>query len=139
LSTSNAEGMKRLTTFAFVLALVAGTLAAAPPVAAATIHVHNASGHCAYVTVYTGWGTTSWRAVSINDGGPRFLKPGIWWPFFLPADPNVRVRAEVLNGPECSGRTVADVFEVRTGLEKTGSYVAKVEKNGTGFRVVIYK
>ena len=132
--------MKRSTAFVLGLAVLAGSvLAIRLPASAAVVHVHNASGLCAYVTVSTAWDTKSWRVVPLDAGSPRFVKNTIWWPFFLPADPNVKVSAAVLSGPECSGRTIATVSEFRTRLAKDGSYVAKVEKSGTGYRLVIYK
>ncbi len=110
-----------------------------PARAQAAISVHNASGHCAVVTVYTAWSPSPWSEVTINGQGRKFVEPGIWWPFFLPADPDVRVRAEILNSPTCSGRTIADVFAVRNGIVKDGRYVAKVEKTAKGYHVVIYR
>lgn len=132
--------MKRLTAFVLGLAILTGSaLAVGLPAAAAVVHVHNASGLCAHVTVSTAWDTKSWRVVPLDSGSPRFVKNTIWWPFFLPADPNVKVSAGVLSGPECSGRTIATVSAVRTRLAKDGSYVAKVQKTATGYELVIYK
>ena len=132
--------MKRLPTFVLGLAVLTGAVAAVRlPATAAVVSVHNASGLCAYVTVSTAWDTKSWRVVPLDTGSPRFVKNTIWWPFFLPADPNMKVSAAVLSGPECSGRTIAEVSEVRTGLVKDGQYVAKIEKTATGYRLVIYK
>ena len=134
--------MKRLTTFVLGLAVLTGAIAAVRlPATAAVVSVHNASGLCAYVTVSTAWDTKSWRVVPLDTGSPRFVKNTIWWPFFLPpGDPNMKVSAAVLSGPECSGRTIAEVSEFRTGIVKGGQYVAKIEKTATGgYHLVIYK
>ncbi len=126
----------------FVCSLVASIAllaAVGRPAAAATIHVHNATAHTVIVTVYSAWDTKGWREVTLNGQGRQVLKAGAWWPFFLPADPNVRVRGEVQTQATGYSYTSADVHAVRSGLARDGSYVAKIEKNGTGYHVVIYR
>ncbi|HEY8321431.1 MAG TPA: hypothetical protein VIG46_06570 [Candidatus Baltobacteraceae bacterium] len=129
--------MKRLLA---ALILATGSIAGTPlPAAATVVSVHNASGLCAHVSVSTAWDTKSWRVVPLDTGRPQFLKNGVWWPFFLPADPNVKVSAAILSGPECSGRTIASVSAFRTGLTRDGRYVAKVQKTAGGYELVIYR
>ncbi len=97
---------------------------AIPAVANAVIRVHNASGHCA--------------AVTLNNRSHRFIEPGTFWSFSLPAGPEVRVRAEILDRRNCTGRTIGDAFAVLTDISKDGEYAARIEKDGTGYRVVIH-
>ena len=104
---------------------------------ASNVMLKNDTAHCAWVTVYTAYGLTRWEIVSGAHGRPRHVKAGVSQQFMLPQEPEMKVRAEVLRNADCSGGTIADVYDVKKGLNVQGWYNAELVKHGDRFWIVI--
>lgn len=114
-------------------------MAAAAPLAAraGNVSIKNDTGHCAWVTVYTAYGLTRWEIVEDQYGRPRFVKPGANQQFAFPLEPELKVRAEITRNADCSGGNIADVYDIRKGIERNGWFNADIVKHGDRFWIVI--
>lgn len=120
------------------LILFLGLSLAVPMAArASNLVVKNDTAHCAWVTVYTAYGMTRFEIVSDEHGRPRFVRPGIAQQFMLPLEPEMKARAEIMRNPDCSGGTIADVYDVKKGLNVHGWYNANIVKVGDRFWINI--
>ncbi len=130
--------MNALRTIAAGLALFLGLGLAVPLAASASnAMVKNDSGHCAWVTAYTAYGMTRFEIVQDPNGRPRYVKPGVSQQFMLPMEPEMKLRAEITRNADCSGGTIADVYDVKKGLDVRGWYNANIVKVGDRFWIVI--
>jgi hypothetical protein len=114
-------------------------LAATAPLAAraGNVMIKNETGHCAWVTVYTAYGMTRWEIVSGQYGRPRHVMPGVSQQFMFPQEPELKVRAEVARNADCSGGNIADVYDVRKGINVNGWFDASIVKHGDRFWITI--
>jgi len=104
---------------------------------AGNVSVKNDTQHCAWVTAYTAYGMTRWEIVSDEHGRPRWVRPGVNQQFMLPQEPELKLRAEMTRNADCSGGVIADVYDVKKGLDVRAWQTATIVKVGDRFWINI--
>ncbi|HEY5258987.1 MAG TPA: hypothetical protein VIJ12_11485 [Candidatus Baltobacteraceae bacterium] len=111
---------QRIALVAIVIAFAAPAVAPAPAGAYQAQHyfdkvfLTNHTDRCAWITVYTASAFTTWQIVNTNEQNrPQWLKPHESKGFYFYQSAEVKVRAEVTHGPECTGSTAIDTYDIR--------------------------
>jgi len=98
-----------------------------PSVALARVNgvtIHNHTDKCAWITVYSSEPMQAgWDIVNYGPGNqPQFLRGGNAKTFMLANHAEVKIRAEVMSGPDCGGGKIADTYDIRKDGDSGGKF-----------------
>src|SRR5665213_1238802 len=110
----------RVALAAIVVAFAAPVLAPTPAGAYQAQHyfdkvlLTNHTDKCAWITIYTASAFTTWGIVNTNaENRPQWLKPHESKGFYFHQSAEVKVRAEVMQHPDCSGPMTIDTYDIK--------------------------
>jgi hypothetical protein len=98
-----------------------------------SVDVINQSDACAWVTVYSSYGTLdTWTILAGSNSSPRFVKPGEKWSMGTTSGTNeVKILAEVTKQADCKGGTVGtpyDTFKYPDGdITRVDGFIKKAD------------
>ena len=116
-----------------LVALCAAFIALLAPASAGSraqnITFINESDKCAWFTVYSAGAWSGWHIVSHGENRPRFVKAGERFTFTSELQ-ELKVRAEVMAGPECHGARIADTWDTFKDNRSDLNFTAWLRRNG---------
>ena len=121
------------------IALCGALLAAFTPILALsdmpvpTVTLVNKSDKCAWFTVYKGAAWSDWSIVSSKFYQPRFIKPGEEVEF-REGIQELKVRAEVMAGPDCHGAKIEDTWDTAKPSKLGSHFFATLDRNGVNHK-----